>query len=66
MAVYGTPHPFTTRGSNPAHPLAGRPRRSPWVIILIGWLAIFGWSPEQVLAVLLVLLPTAGELEATA
>ena len=44
-------------GKPPAHPLA-RPRPSAVaVIVVIGWLALLGWSPEQSLALLLIMFP---------
>lgn len=48
-------------GPAPAHPLAGLRPTGPRtvVVILVGWLAWYGWPAEQVVAVLLVLLPAA-------
>jgi len=48
-------------GPRPQHPLAGaRSHGTPIaVIILIGWLSRVGWTAEQVIALLLVLLPGA-------
>ncbi|WP_344663309.1 hypothetical protein [Catenulispora subtropica] len=37
----------------PQHPLAIRPQRIIWVIVLIGWLAAFGWNAEQIGSLLL-------------
>jgi hypothetical protein len=43
------------------HPLVGVPSGPvPWVIIvLIGWVVWLGWRPEQVVALLVVLVPAA-------
>lgn len=44
----------------PAHPLAHPPRAKAWVVIvLVGWLALLGWSPEESLALVLALLPVS-------
>ena len=51
----------STSGPRPTHPLHGRRRKSipVVVIILIGWLAHLGWSAEQIVPVLAVLMPAA-------
>ncbi|MEY9929633.1 hypothetical protein ABH926_004273 [Catenulispora sp. GP43] len=45
------------QGPRTLHPLAVPSRRWVWVVVLIGWLAMIGWSPEQILAVLLAIVP---------
>lgn len=60
MAMDNLPYPLTAQGPRPAHPLAGPARRTTWVVVLVGWLAMLGWSPEQVLAVLVALSAARG------
>lgn len=46
-------------GPRPVHPLHGAGRKSVpvAVVILIGWLAHLGWSAQQIVPVLAVLVP---------
>jgi len=61
VAMHDASHRFTTPTSQPTHPLAVSPKRGIWALVLIGWLAVIGWSPEQVLAVLMVMLPAVAD-----
>jgi hypothetical protein len=45
--------PASAPPPRPQHPLAIRPWRITWVIVLIGWLAAFGWNAEQIGSLLL-------------
>jgi hypothetical protein len=45
--------PLMVPASGPQHPLAIRRQRIVWVILLIGWLAAFGWTAEQIGSLLL-------------
>lgn len=55
-------------GPRPQHPLADARRHGApiAVIILIGWLSRIGWTAEQVVALLLVLLPGVAVAEGAA
>ncbi|NUP46569.1 MAG: hypothetical protein HOW97_04550 [Catenulispora sp.] len=55
------PRTPSVMGPAPTHPLTGlRPARPRMVlVILVGWLAWHDWTSEQIVALLLVLMPTA-------